>query len=218
MASIKLTNDQAEQLVRQAQLGDDEAIDQVIVAYQNLVRLKAMNFFLVGGSRDDLIQEGLIGLYKAIRDFRPDGGSNFTGFAELCITRQIITAIKTATRNKHQPLNGAVNLESSSGGEREAAPLSDVLTGFTAADPALEVIAGDELRSLVATLSTCLSELESRVLGMRLDGCGYTAIAAQLNVNPKAVDNALGRIRRKIRAHLDSREILDVTWNYSRAA
>ena len=153
-----------------------DAYDRLVRRYASFVRLKASSYFLVGGDSEDLIQEGLVGLYKAIRDFRPDRESSFRNFAELCITRQIITAVKTATRNKHTPLNGYVSF-SRDAGRRVATPsrrLDEMLPGSTVHDPVNQVISSEELRSLVACLSTVLSELESRVLSLYLDGYSYT--------------------------------------------
>ena len=142
-----------------------DAYDRLVRRYASFVRLKASSYFLVGGDSEDLIQEGLVGLYKAIRDFRPDRESSFRNFAELCITRQIITAVKTATRNKHTPLNGYVSFSATPAGSSDSEPsLDEMLPGSTVHDPVNQVISSEELRSLVACLSTVLSELESRVL------------------------------------------------------
>src|SRR6185312_888666 len=157
----------------------------------------------------DLIQEGLVGLYKAVRDYRSDRESSFRNFAELCITRQIITAVKTATRNKHSPLNQYVSFSSTpSGATGESEPtLDEMLPGSTVHDPVNQVISSEELRSLVACLSTVLSELESHVLGLYLDGHSYTAIGERLGCDCKTVDNALQRVKRKVGAHLASRAV-----------
>jgi RNA polymerase sporulation-specific sigma factor len=169
--------------------------------------LKASSYFLIGGDGDDLVQEGLVGLYKAIRDFRTDRESSFRNFAELCITRQIITAVKTATRNKHTPLNGYVSFSSTPAGGDSEPTLDEVLPGPGTNDPASQVISSEELRSLVDCLSTVLSELESRVLSLYLDGHSYAAIAEKLDCDGKTVDNALQRVKRKVGAHLASRAV-----------
>ena len=170
--------------------------------YASFVRLKASSYFLVGGDGEDLVQEGLVGLYKAIRDFRPDRESSFRNFAELCITRQIITAVKTATRNKHTPLNGYVSFSATPAGSSDSEPsLDEMLPGSTVHDPVNQVISSEELRSLVACLSTVLSELESRVLSLYLDGYSYTTIGERLGCDCKTVDNALQRVKRKVGAH-----------------
>ncbi len=147
------------------------------------MRLKASSYFLAGGDSEDLIQEGLVGLYKAIRDFRTDRESSFRNFAELCITRQIITAVKTATRNKHTPLNQYVSFSSTPAGAGDDAPtLEQILPGPSVNDPVNQVISSEELRSLVGCLSTALSELESRVLSLYLDGYSYEQIGERLEL------------------------------------
>ena len=196
-------------LIAQAKAGKPEAFDALVRRYHGFVRLKASSYFLLGGDSDDLIQEGLVGLYKAIRDYRTDRESSFRNFAELCITRQIITAVKTATRNKHTPLNGYVSFSATPAGASDSEPtLDEVLPGSTTHDPVNQVISSEELRSLVACLSTVLSELESRVLSLYLDGHSYTGIGEQLDCDCKTVDNALQRVKRKVGAHLDSRAVL----------
>src|ERR671921_2429991 len=151
-------------LLALARQGNSDAYDRLVRRYSSFVRLKASSYFLIGGDSEDLIQEGLVGLYKASRDFRPDRESSFRNFAELCITRQIITAVKTATRNKHTPLNGYVSFSSTPAASGDSEPtLDEVLPGPTAHDPVNQVISSEELRSLVACLSTVLSDLESRV-------------------------------------------------------
>ena len=157
---------------------------------------------------DRLALEALIGLYKAARDFRPEHQASFRAFAELCITRQIITAVKTATRNKHTPLNQYVSFSQTptAGGESDTT-LDEVLPGPTVADPVNQVIASEELASLVSCLSSVLSELESRVLSLYLDGDSYELIAERLECDTKTVDNALQRVKRKVGIHLASREV-----------
>jgi RNA polymerase sporulation-specific sigma factor len=197
-------------LIALAKQGSADAYDRLVRRYHSFVRLKASSYFLIGGDGDDLVQEGLVGLYKAIRDFRSDRESSFRNFAELCITRQIITAVKTATRNKHTPLNGYVSFSSSPAGSTgESEPtLDEVLPGSTVWDPVNQVISSEELRSLVACLSTVLSDLESRVLSLYLDGHSYVDIGEQLRCDCKTVDNALQRVKRKVGAHLAARNVL----------
>jgi len=196
-------------LLALAKQGSHDAYEQLVRRYYSFVRLKASSYFLIGGDSDDLIQEGLVGLYKAIRDFRTDRESSFRNFAELCITRQIITAVKTATRNKHTPLNGYVSFSSSPAGAAEGeATLDEMLAGSTTHDPVNQVISSEELRSLVACLSTVLSELESRVLSLYLDGHSYAAVGGLLGCDAKTVDNALQRVKRKVGMHLRSRDVL----------
>jgi RNA polymerase sporulation-specific sigma factor len=196
-------------LIALAKQGDPTAYDRLVRRYYGFVRLKASSYFLAGGDADDLIQEGLVGLYKAIRDFRSDRESSFRNFAELCITRQIITAVKTATRNKHSPLNQYVSFSATpaaAGGE-EVPTLDQVLPGPAVHDPVNQVISTEELRSLVGCLSTTLSELESRVLSLYLDGCSYEGVGARLGCDTKTVDNALQRVKRKVGAHLAQRAV-----------
>src|SRR6476469_95638 len=165
-------------LVALAKEGRTDAYDAIIRRYRGFVRLKASSYFLLGGESDDLIQEGLVGLYKAVRDYRTDRESSFRNFAELCITRQIITAVKTATRNKHTPLNQYVSFSQSpaAAGDSETT-LDEVLPGPSISDPVNQVIASEELESLVSCLSSVLSDLESRVLSLYLDGYSYEVIA-----------------------------------------
>ena len=197
-------------LIALAKQGHAEAYDRIVRRYYGFVRLKASSYFLAGGDSDDLIQEGLVGLYKAVRDFRTDRESSFRNFAELCITRQIITAVKTATRNKHTPLNQYVSFSSSPAGASSdsEATLDEVLPGSTTHDPVNQVISSEELRSLVACLSTVLSELESRVLSLYLDGYSYEQIGDKLDCDTKTVDNALQRVKRKVGSHLASRNVM----------
>ena len=195
-------------LIALAKQGDPTAYDRIVRRYYGFVRLKASSYFLTGGDADDLIQEGLVGLYKAVRDFRSDRESSFRNFAELCITRQTITAVKTATRNKHTPLNGYVSFSQTPASAPEGEPtLEEVIAGPSVQDPASMVISSEELQSLVGCLSTSLSELESRVLSLYLDGRSYEEIAWRLSCEPKTVDNALQRVKRKVGAHLSSRSV-----------
>ena len=195
-------------LIALAKQGHADAYDRIVRRYYGFVRLKASSYFLAGGDADDLIQEGLVGLYKAIRDFRSDRESSFRNFAELCITRQIITAVKTATRNKHTPLNQYVSFSSTPAGAGDDVPtLDQVLPGPTVQDPVNQVISSEELRSLVGCLSSALSTLESRVLSLYLDGYSYEQVGARLACDTKTVDNALQRVKRKVGAHLHSRAV-----------
>jgi RNA polymerase sporulation-specific sigma factor len=197
-------------LIALAKQGRPDAYDRIVRRYYGFVRLKASSYFLIGGDADDLIQEGLVGLYKAVRDYRSDRESSFRNFAELCITRQIITAVKTSTRNKHTPLNEYVSFsQTPAAGSGDGDPtLDELLPGPSAHDPVNQVISTEELHSLVACLSSVLSELESSVLSLYLDGHSYEAVAEQLECDTKTVDNALQRVKRKVGAHLASREVL----------
>jgi RNA polymerase sporulation-specific sigma factor len=196
-------------LIALAKQGRSDAYDQIVRRYYGFVRLKASSYFLVGGDSEDLIQEGLVGLYKAVRDFRTDRESSFRNFAELCITRQIITAVKTATRNKHTPLNQYVSFSATpAGAAGDGDPtLDEVLPGPTVHDPVNQVISSEELRALVGCISTVLSDLESRVLSLYLDGYSYDQVGDRIGCDCKTVDNALQRVKRKVGAHLDERAI-----------
>jgi RNA polymerase sigma-H factor len=195
-------------LIALAKQGRPDAYSKIVKRYYGFVRLKASSYFLIGGDSDDLIQEGLVGLYKAIRDYRTDRESSFRNFAELCITRQIITAVKTATRNKHTPLNQYISFAQTPAAATDGEPtLEDVLPGPSSADPVEQVISSEELSSLVACLSSVLSELESAVLSLYLDGYSYETIAERLECDAKTVDNALQRVKRKVGRHLESRRV-----------
>src|ERR671933_2798289 len=197
-------------LIALAKQGKKDAYDRIVKRYYGFVRLKASSYFLIGGDADDLIQEGLVGLYRAVRDYRSDRESSFRNFAELCITRQIITAVKTSTRNKHAPLNEYVSFAQTpaAGGGDGDPTLDEMLPGPEAHDPVNQVISTEELRSLVACLSSVLSELESSVLSLYRDGHSYERVAERLECDTKTVDNALQRVKRKVGAPLSSREVL----------
>ncbi len=196
-------------LVALAKRGSADAYERIVKRYRGFVRLKASSYFLLGGDSDDLIQEGLVGLYKAIRDFRPDRESSFRNFAELCITRQIITAVKTASRNKHAPLNQYVSFAQTPAASGDAeTTLEEVLPGPISDEPSERVIASEELSALVSCLGSVLSELESNVLSLYLDGYSYEVIGEKLECDTKTVDNALQRVKRKVAAHITTREVL----------
>ena len=198
------------QLVLRARNGDTKAMDTLIRRYTGFVRLKSSSYFLAGGDSEDLIQEGLIGLYKAVRDFRSDKETSFRSFAELCITRQIITAIKTATRFKHSPLNTYVSFSQTPAGQESEGDctLGDALPGPGVDEPSIMVISTEELQSLVFCLGTGLSQLESDALRLYLEGSSYEEMADRLAVDTKTIDNALQRVKRKILQHQDSRQVL----------
>ena len=199
------------QLVVRARNGDQVALDALMRRYAGFVRLKASSYFLAGGDSEDLIQEGLIGLYKAVRDFRADKETSFRSFAELCVTRQIITAIKTATRFKHQPLNQYISFSHTPAGQDSEGEctLGDALPGPSTNDPSVCVISTEELQSLVFTLGTGLSPLESDALRCYLEGLSYEEMADELGCDCKTIDNALQRVKRKILAHQKTREVLN---------
>jgi RNA polymerase sporulation-specific sigma factor len=198
------------QLVIKARNGSQSALDQLMRRYHGFVRLKASSYFLAGGDADDLIQEGMIGLYKAVRDFRHDKETSFRSFAELCVTRQIITAIKTATRFKHAPLNTYVSFSHTPAGQDNEGEctLGDALPGPAVNDPSVRVISTEELQSLVGCLGSALSSLESEALRRYLDGNSYEQMAEELGCDTKTIDNALQRVKRKILTHQQSREVL----------
>src|SRR6184192_1279094 len=197
------------QLVLKARNGNSVAMDALIRRYTGFVRLKASSYFLAGGDSEDLVQEGLIGLYKAVRDFRPDKETSFRSFAELCVTRQIITAIKTATRFKHAPLNTYVSFSHTPAGqEGDDCTLGDALPGPNVNDPSVQVISTEELQSLVGCLSTSLSPLESDALRLYLEGASYEGMAEELGCDTKTIDNALQRVKRKILNHQHGRQVL----------
>jgi RNA polymerase sporulation-specific sigma factor len=198
------------QLVMRARNGDSAALDALIRRYTGFVRLKASSYFLAGGDSEDLVQEGLIGLYKAVRDFKADKETSFRSFAELCVTRQIITAIKTATRFKHAPLNTYVSFSHTPAGQESDSEctLGDALPGPGVNDPSVCVISTEELQSLVFTLGSGLSELEADALRLYLEGESYEQMAEDLGCDTKTIDNALQRVKRKILQHQKSRQVL----------
>jgi RNA polymerase sporulation-specific sigma factor len=197
------------QLVMRARNGDQRSLDELMRRYSGFVRLKASSYFLAGGDAEDLIQEGLIGLYKAVRDYSPEK-SSFRSFAELCVTRQIITAIKTATRYKHTPLNSYVSFSHTPAGQESDGDctLGDALPGPSVDDPSVCVISTEELQSLVFTLGSGLSKLEADALKLYLEGESYETMAERLGCDTKTIDNALQRVKRKVLAHQESRQVL----------
>lgn len=192
-----------EDLVEAAKRGDERASEFLINKYRNFVRVKAKAYFLVGADREDIIQEGMIGLYKAIRDFRRDKLSSFRAFAELCITRQIITAIKTATRQKHIPLNSYISLNKPIYDEDSDRTLLDVISGMKVSDPEELVINQEASARMRARIRRNLSELEHRVLTAYLQGKSYQEMANELQRHVKSIDNALQRVKRKLEKHLE---------------
>lgn len=195
-----------EEIVAEAKTVENTiALDFLINKYRNFVRAKARSYFLIGADREDIIQEGMIGLYKAIRDFRNDKLSSFRAFAELCVTRQIITAIKTATRQKHIPLNSYVSLNKPIYDEDSDRTLLDVLSGSKISDPEELVISREEFIDIEAKMGQILSDLEWKVLMSYLDGKSYQEIAIELDRHVKSIDNALQRVKRKLERYLDNR-------------
>lgn len=194
-----------EDIVCEAKDGNNIALEFLILKYKNFVKAKARSYFLIGADREDIIQEGMIGLYKAIRDFRGDKLSSFRAFAELCITRQIITAIKTATRQKHIPLNSYVSLNKPIYDEDSDRTLLDVLSGTKITDPEELMINREEYNDIEYKMNEILSELEWKVLTLYLEGKSYQEIAEDLERHVKSIDNALQRVKRKLERYLEVR-------------
>ncbi len=198
-----------ETIVEAARQGNVSAQEYLINKYKNFVRAKARSYFLIGADREDIIQEGMIGLYKAIRDFRHDKLASFRAFAELCITRQIITAIKTATRQKHIPLNSYVSLNKPIYDEESDRTLLDIISGNKVTDPEELVISREEFVDIEHKMGEFLSDLEWKVLMFYLDGRSYQEIARDLRRHVKSIDNALQRVKRKLERYLEKREESD---------
>ena len=196
-----------EETVRMAQdEHDDEAMDYIVYKYRNFVKSKARAYFLIGADKEDIIQEGMIGLYKATRDFRPDRQASFKSFADLCITRQIITAIKTATRQKHIPLNSYVSLNKPIYTEESERTLLDVVSGDSVTDPEELIISKEKFRDIKKKMNEVLSELEWQVLTAYIEGKSYSEISKNLNRHVKSIDNALQRVKRKLEQYLEERD------------
>lgn len=191
-----------EEIAVEAKKGNSDAQEYLITKYQNFVKAKAKSYFLIGADKEDIYQEGMIGLYKAIRDFKPDKLSSFKAFAELCVTRQIITAIKTATRQKHIPLNTYISLNKPIYDEESDRTLLDILSITKVTDPEELVISQEELKYIEGEIGEVLSDLEMEVLSSYLDGKSYQEIACDLNRHAKSIDNALQRVKRKLEKSL----------------
>jgi len=205
---VELSDDDLVMLFRQGHL---EALELLFERYRWFTRAKARAYFLVGADRDDIEQEGLIGLFKAVRDYRPERESSFRAFAELCVTRQIMTAIKAATRHKHQPLNQYVSLSGfrSIDGSDERL-VDDLLDDHQVPDPADVVVSSERTGEMRACMAAMLSRLEVDVLNLYLQGRSYQDIGEELERHPKSIDNALQRIKRKLEAHLTEPEVVEV--------
>ncbi|AVP56016.1 RNA polymerase sporulation sigma factor SigH [Clostridium tetani] len=194
-----------EEVVLEAKEGNIRAQEYLINKYKNFVKAKAKSYFLIGADREDIYQEGMIGLYKAIRDFRADRLASFKAFAELCITRQIITAIKTATRQKHIPLNTYISLNKPIYDDESDRTLMDVLSEAKVSDPEELVISREEIGCIQNEMEEVLSALEMEVLMSYIDGKSYQEIACDLDRHAKSIDNALQRVKRKLEKFLNSR-------------
>ncbi|MEN6314188.1 MAG: RNA polymerase sporulation sigma factor SigH [Clostridiaceae bacterium] len=192
-----------DEIIRDAKAGDEKALEFLISKYKSFVRAKARSYFLIGADREDIIQEGMIGLYKAIRDFRGDKLSSFRAFAELCITRQIITAIKTATRQKHIPLNSYVSLNKPIFDEESDRTLLDVISEESVSDPETMMINREEFAGIEVKMGEILSNLEWEVLSKYLQGRSYQEISVELGRHVKSIDNALQRVKRKLEKYME---------------
>lgn len=207
-ADVKKYQDlEDEEIIELVHQGDSEALDYVIHKYRAFVRAKARSYFLIGADKEDIVQEGMIGLFKAIRDYREDKSTSFRAFAELCITRQIITAIKTATRQKHIPLNSYVSLDKPVFDDDSDRTLLDMITGSKELDPEELIINREEFDQIEYKMTELLSDLERKVLALYLDGQSYQEISGELNRHVKSIDNALQRVKRKLEKYLESREM-----------
>lgn len=194
----EFVNKTDEEVVDKAKTGDARAQEYLISKYENFVKAKSKSYFLIGADKEDIYQEGMIGLYKAIRDFKPDRLASFKAFAELCITRQIITAIKTATRQKHIPLNTYISLNKPIYEEESDRTLIDVLSELKITDPEELIIGKEQLKHIEGEMAKVLSDLEMEVLQSYLDGKSYQEIACDLDRQAKSIDNALQRVKRKL--------------------
>jgi RNA polymerase sporulation-specific sigma factor len=195
-----------EEVVTEAKNGDERALEFLLSKYQNFVKSKAKSYFLIGADKEDIYQEGMIGLFKAIRDFKYDKLASFKVFAELCITRQIITAVKTATRQKHIPLNTYISLNKPIYDEESDRTLLDIISGIKVSDPEELMIGKEDLQSIETQIGEVLSELEMEVLMSYLDGKSYQEIACDLERHAKSIDNALQRVKRKLEKCLENRK------------
>ncbi|MFP5320198.1 MAG: RNA polymerase sporulation sigma factor SigH [Acidimicrobiia bacterium] len=202
---VEITDDDLVELFRN---GDLRALNLLLERYRRFARAKARGYFLAGADFDDIEQEGMIGLFKAVRDFRPERQASFRAFAELCITRQILTAIKTATRQKHQPLNRYVSLSGLRVVDEPASEwwVEELLDDHHVPDPADEVVSLERMAAMRASMAEMLSNLEVDVLRLYLEGRSYQEIGVLLNRHVKSIDNALQRIKRKLEAHLAAQD------------
>ncbi len=204
----KYENLSDEEVVDIVRDGQGVALEFLIYKYRNFVRAKARSYFLIGADREDIIQEGMIGLFKAVRDYKEDKLTSFKAFAELCITRQMITAIKTATRQKHIPLNSYVSLDKPIYDEDSDRTLLDIIGGSKVTDPEELIINREEYVDIEYKMSEILSDLEKKVLMLYLDGRSYQEIAVDLDRHVKSIDNALQRVKRKLERYLEVREFI----------
>jgi RNA polymerase sigma factor, sigma-70 family len=204
---LDLERSEDRDLIGRVREGSERALEGLLSRYRGFARAKSRSYFLAGSDKEDVVQEGMIGLYKAIRDFDLQQETPFRAFAELCISRQILTAIKTANRNKHQPLNSSISLDAPahSGDDPSLGSIGDNLAATRDADPIELVISSEEITALKNSLKENLTELEGEVLTLYMDGKSYEEIAGTLGNHVKSIDNALQRIKRKLQRHLESR-------------
>jgi RNA polymerase sporulation-specific sigma factor len=208
--SLDLDRLEDTELVEQARYGEERAIEVLLARYRNFARSKARSYFLAGSEREDVVQEGMIGLFKAIRDFDLQQKTPFRAFAELCISRQILTAIKTANRHKHHPLNSSVSLDAPAYEDSDASSVADhLMSPSRTSDPAELVISAEEIEALRTSMNRNLTELEGEVLTLYMDGKSYEEIAGTLGNHVKSIDNALQRIKRKLQRHISQRNGTD---------
>lgn len=193
-----------EEIVVKAKAGDVLATDFIIEKYKNFVKSRARTYFLIGADKEDIIQEGMIGLYKAIRDYDSQKSASFRGFAEICITRQIITAIKTATRQKHIPLNSYISLNKPAYDEESERMMIDMIAEKENFNPEEIMITKEHFSSMLTKMSEVLSKFEWKVMNLFLDGKSYSEIAKRLDKSEKSIDNALQRIKKKVEKHLQT--------------
>jgi RNA polymerase sporulation-specific sigma factor len=198
------------ELVERVRSGDERCVEVLLSRYRNFARSKARSYFLAGSDKEDVVQEGMIGLFKAIRDFDLTQDTPFRAFAELCISRQILTAIKTANRQKHQPLNSSISLDAPaySGDSDSDRSIGDHLVAPQINDPVELVISAEEIEAIRDNMSETLTELEGDVLRLYMDGKSYEEIAGALGNHVKSIDNALQRIKRKLQRHIEGRNAL----------
>lgn len=198
-----------EEIVLVAQQGEEDALEYLLYKYKNFVRSKARSYFLIGADKEDIVQEGMIGLYKAVRDYNPDKLSSFHAFAELCITRQIITAIKTATRQKHIPLNSYISLNKPVYDEDSDRTLLDVIPPSSDQDPQELLVNRENRQAIEDKIGELLSDLEWEVLTYYLQDKSYQEIAEMLRRHVKSIDNALQRVKRKLEKYLQEKHDME---------
>lgn len=193
-------------IIKKAKGGDDDALSKLMTKYEKIVKIKSRTYFLVGADREDLFQEGMIGLYKAIRDFNFEKAITFRNFAEMCVVRQMITAIKTATRQKHKPLNSYVSLNKTFYDENGEKTLYNILPSEDiTANPEFLIIDKENTNNIKKRINEVLSDFEQDVLKLYLKGESYQLIAGHLNKEIKSIDNAIQRIKRKLEKHLENK-------------